>query len=278
MRATFPSTAWTAFRNLPDGALNQRLPYLARRLHDRGEGALEAFLAALLAHQMPTQFAIAVALEHAASEDGAEAADRFSINTKTNTFFCRGCGLKGDAVDFVVGITGCSANEACEWINGTPRPDHTRDETVEQRNVRLARNAARLGELQRHEAETIEPPEPRAFAAATPNTINLQIDLARHDRTRPSHPRLNPKGEASMTDVELRKAFADLRQAGAAYDAAQAHPDRGKKTAAGYAAQGRLSHAADVLKEAEIKWERVRLEYLAEREEREAGQLPLVSP
>ena len=137
LHATFPSTAWSAFRNLPDGALNQRLPYLARRLHERGEGALQAFLEALLAHQMPTQFAIALALEHAASEDGAEAADQCSINTETGTLLCRGCG-GGDVIAFVEFLTGCSSIEACELILGRPRPDNTRDETLEERDARLA--------------------------------------------------------------------------------------------------------------------------------------------
>jgi hypothetical protein len=160
-RIPFPATAWSAFRNLPDGALNQRLPFLARRLHERGEGALQDFLEALLAHQMPTQFSIAMALERAAQFDITSEHDCFNLNTTTNTFVCRSCGATGDVIDFVELLTGCSRVEAAELILGRPRPDHTRDETVEERDARLARNAARLGALQRHEAEEhFDLPEP----------------------------------------------------------------------------------------------------------------------
>jgi hypothetical protein len=74
-----------------------------------------------------------------------------------------------------------------------------------------------------------------------------------------------------MTDAELKTVSRALQRAWDAYDEVERHRDKGRKDAAGFAYQGRLKHATDVLKEAEIKWERVRLEFLAEREEREAG-------
>jgi hypothetical protein len=108
-RIPFPATAWTAFNNLPDGTLDPRLPFLARRLHERGVGALQDFLAALLAHQMPTQFAIAMALERAARFDVTSEDDCFSVNTETNTFFCRGCRAQGDVIILLNGSPAAGA-------------------------------------------------------------------------------------------------------------------------------------------------------------------------
>jgi hypothetical protein len=71
--------------------------------------------------------------------------------------------------------------------------------------------------------------------------------------------------------------FRAYRQAADAHDAALAHPDLGQKNAKGFSAKGQLQHARDVLKEAEINWERVRLQFLGEQAEREAGELPLGS-
>jgi CHC2 zinc finger len=79
--------------------------------------------------------------------------DRFSINVKKQVFNCRGCGGKGNVISFVEMITGGSFIEACERITGTPRPDRTRDETLEERNARLKKNAARLAEIQKREEE-----------------------------------------------------------------------------------------------------------------------------
>jgi hypothetical protein len=77
--------------------------------------------------------------------------DRFSINSKKKVCNCRGCGLKGDVIAFVEGMTGASFIEAVERITGTPRPDRSRDETLEERNARLAKNAARLSDFQKRE-------------------------------------------------------------------------------------------------------------------------------
>ena len=79
--------------------------------------------------------------------------DRFSLNVKKRVCNCRGCGIKGDVIALVEGITGASFIEACERINGMPRPDRTRDETLEERNARLTRHAARFAEFQAREAE-----------------------------------------------------------------------------------------------------------------------------
>ena len=79
--------------------------------------------------------------------------DRFSINVKKRVCNCRGCGLSGSTIDFVAGVTGCAFIEAVERINGTPRPDRSRDETLEQRNSRLATNAARNADYQQRQEE-----------------------------------------------------------------------------------------------------------------------------
>ena len=81
--------------------------------------------------------------------------DRFSINTKKRVCNCRQCGLAGDVIAFVEGVTGSAFLEACEKINGTPRPDRSRDETMEQRNSRLERNAARASAYQRRQEEDL---------------------------------------------------------------------------------------------------------------------------
>ena len=80
--------------------------------------------------------------------------DRFSINVKKQVSNCRVCGLvKGNVIALVEGITGCGFIEACERINGTPRPDRSRDETLDERNARLTNHAKRQAEYQRREDE-----------------------------------------------------------------------------------------------------------------------------
>jgi hypothetical protein len=86
-------------------------------------------------------------------------------------------------------------------------------------------------------------------------------------------------GETIMTD-NVTAVFRAYQQAADAHDTAKAHPDLGQKNAKGYAAKGRLQHAADVLREAGQTWEQVRLEHLARKEQDEAGapSLPLDDP
>lgn len=48
--------------------------------------------------------------------------DRFSISTKKGVFNCRGCGAKGDVLDFVQWHDGMSFNQACESLAGEPPP------------------------------------------------------------------------------------------------------------------------------------------------------------
>jgi phage/plasmid primase-like uncharacterized protein len=102
--------------------------------------------------------------------------DRFSINTKKRVCNCRQCGLKGDVVAFVEGVTGAAYLEACERINGTPRPDRSRDETLEQRNSRLERNAARLSAQQRRADE--DRAAEAAKAKHTEQIISAVLDRA----------------------------------------------------------------------------------------------------
>jgi hypothetical protein len=76
----------------------------------------------------------------------------------------------------------------------------------------------------------------------------------------------------NMTDDDLRQVFQAYRKAANEHDAALAHPDRGKRTAAGFAAEGILRHTADALRAAGAKWESTRLAYLAAKEERDERQ------
>jgi hypothetical protein len=109
--------------------------------------------------------------------------DRFSINIKKNICNCRKCGLTGNPINFVVGVTGCGFLEACERINGTPRPDRSRDETLEDRTARLNLNAQRQAEYREREEE-----QQRADAAkakrdeeAIDGILNRAIDVWKSD-------------------------------------------------------------------------------------------------
>ena len=79
--------------------------------------------------------------------------DRFSINVKKRVCNCRGCGLKGDVIALVEGVAGASFIEACERINQSPRPDRSRDETLQEKTDRLARRAKWQAEYQLREEE-----------------------------------------------------------------------------------------------------------------------------
>ena len=98
--------------------------------------------------------------------------DRFSINIKKRIFNCRKCGLTGNVIALVQGITGAAFLDACEKINGTPRPDRSRDETMEQRNSRLAENAARSAAYQRRQEEDLA-----AEAAKAKHTEQIISDV-----------------------------------------------------------------------------------------------------
>jgi hypothetical protein len=81
--------------------------------------------------------------------------DRFSVNNRKQVFNCRGSETGGgDILKLVQHITGCSMAEACERITGQPRPDRSRDETMEQRAYRIKENAVRIDAArQRRDAE-----------------------------------------------------------------------------------------------------------------------------
>ena len=79
--------------------------------------------------------------------------DRFSLNVKKNVCNCRKCDIAGDVVHFVEIMTGCGFIEACEFINQTPRPDRSRDETLQEKTDRLAARAKWQAEHQEREEE-----------------------------------------------------------------------------------------------------------------------------
>ena len=70
--------------------------------------------------------------------------DRFSVNTRKQVFNCRGIDDGGDIIKMVRHCLGCSVSEACERITGRPRPDSSRDETMEERAARNREQAARM--------------------------------------------------------------------------------------------------------------------------------------
>lgn len=66
--------------------------------------------------------------------------DRFAVHFVKRTFNCRHCGARGrDALGLALVGEAVSFVEACEQLTNEPRPSHTRDETGEQREARLAR-------------------------------------------------------------------------------------------------------------------------------------------
>jgi hypothetical protein len=80
--------------------------------------------------------------------------DRFAVNQHKRVFNCRGSeDGKGDCIALVMHVHGCDFLEAVERINGTPRPDRTRDESAEDRKRREQLYAARAQEYARREAE-----------------------------------------------------------------------------------------------------------------------------
>lgn len=71
--------------------------------------------------------------------------DRFSINRRKQVFNCRGSmDGGGDVIKMVCHLLGCNVGEACERITGRPRPDSSRDESMEDRAARMRENAARM--------------------------------------------------------------------------------------------------------------------------------------
>jgi hypothetical protein len=81
--------------------------------------------------------------------------DRFSISTRKQLFNCRGSSDGGgDVIKMVCHCFGCEVAEACERITGQPRPDRSRDETMEERAARMRENASRMEAARiRQEAE-----------------------------------------------------------------------------------------------------------------------------
>lgn len=82
--------------------------------------------------------------------------DRFAVNQAKRVFNCRGSGDehgKGSSIDMVMHIYGCDFISAVERINGTARPDRTRDESAEDRKRREVSHQARAAEYARREAE-----------------------------------------------------------------------------------------------------------------------------
>jgi hypothetical protein len=114
--------------------------------------------------------------------------DRFSINIRKKTFNCRGCGAKGSNVDLAMLVFGCAPVEAAERINGRPRPHGSRDETVEERADRLAKNAQRQEEARRREeehqreAEAKRERDDEAIDAILDRALDLDDPLAAHGK------------------------------------------------------------------------------------------------
>jgi hypothetical protein len=88
--------------------------------------------------------------------------DRFSVNTRKRVFNCRGSGDGGDVIAMVQHLGDYDFLGACERINGEPRPDHSRDETPEERESRLRSNAARMAALEHRRKEERKAEEARA--------------------------------------------------------------------------------------------------------------------
>jgi hypothetical protein len=68
-------------------------------------------------------------------------------------FLCRPSVATGDVINMVEHGLGCSRVEAAETITGRSRPDRSRDETSDEFNTGLAKNAERQAELERRKEE-----------------------------------------------------------------------------------------------------------------------------
>jgi hypothetical protein len=79
--------------------------------------------------------------------------DRFSVNTSKQLFNCRGSEQGGDIIAMVRHCTGCDVPEACERITKHPRPDRSRDETMEERAARIKENATRMEAARQREEQ-----------------------------------------------------------------------------------------------------------------------------
>jgi hypothetical protein len=101
------------------------------------------------------------AVEYAGPCPACGGTDRFSCNTHKNVFQCRGS-RGGSGIDMLVHVTGCTIIEAAERLTGEPRPDHTRDETPQEREARLKRNAERIAQAQEREEEQRKEDEAKA--------------------------------------------------------------------------------------------------------------------
>ena len=103
-----------------------------------------------------------------ACPNGCAKTDGFVVSPKkgkTGFFLCRPSGASGDVIKMVAHVKGYSAIEAGEWITGRGRPDHTRDDTSEERDARLAMDAHRHEEEQRREAEQQQAEEAKGVAS-----------------------------------------------------------------------------------------------------------------
>jgi putative DNA primase/helicase len=81
-----------------------------RRARDNDIGLTATHLGAGLRKASPTERVGACPL--------CGGTDRFSINTKKQTWNCRGCGVGGGVIDLVRHIRSCSFPEAVAWLNG----------------------------------------------------------------------------------------------------------------------------------------------------------------
>jgi CHC2 zinc finger len=51
---------------------------------------------------------------------GADGKDRFSVNTRKQVFFCRGCGAAGDVIELVRALDGVDFGKAVATLAGEP--------------------------------------------------------------------------------------------------------------------------------------------------------------
>src|SRR6516162_3205173 len=80
--------------------------------------------------------------------------DRFSVNQQKRVFNCRGAeDGGGSTIDLVMHVEGCDLITATEKINGTPRPDRSRDESATDRKSREQFHTARAADYARRAEE-----------------------------------------------------------------------------------------------------------------------------
>src|SRR3990172_6272115 len=123
--------------------------------------------------------------------------DRFHIHPEkgeNGTYWCRVCGVKGDAIQFLKDFKGMGYREACEYLGQAPKD-------MERKDKRRPRTPGEVPPAK----ETVEPFEPRECTAPAElwqERAEGLVECAHQTLPRPSIPLLNKEGSPEGGVVE----------------------------------------------------------------------------